>query len=147
MSSIIDSWNYHISRPKYNDPDSVVLEEEILTLPREEVKMAKPASVPQKVGVNRGAVTGLALYGAQDRVETLYRECKRTLKRLKVDLTKVENATLKKGSYGPFPTIHGVLTWLEAIDRSRLYKEDRAYLKRLFKTAKLRVRPEVLEEE
>ena len=99
-----------------------------------------------RVGVNEYAVVSLALYGSQDRVENLYRQTRRTVKRLRLNIKGAEPFKTVPSGQGSQPNIHDVVRWLDGIKRTRKYKVEFNLLKRLHVTALARVRPEVLTE-
>jgi len=107
-------------------PDSVKLGDEKIIFPAEDETMAKTDS---RVGMNEFAVVSLALYGAQDRVENLYRQTRRTVKRLKLDAAGAEPFKTPPEGQGSQPNIHDVTRWLDGIGRTRKFKKERQLLK------------------
>ena len=95
-----------------------------------------------KPGINKHAVVGLALFGPQDRVEMLFRETRRTVKRLKLSLRDATPLTQPPGE-GSSPCVHDVMRWLDALEPG---DGDLKFLTRLHVTARARVRPEVRKE-
>jgi hypothetical protein len=100
-------------------------------------------SASQTIGINKHAVTELALYGSQGRIDALFRETHSALVRLGLVGTKARALRrVPKGS-GAEPAIHDVRRWLEAIDTTEAYADDRLWLMRLHKTLAVRVDPAV----
>lgn len=99
-----------------------------------------------KVTMNQSVVTELAICGPQERVESLFRETARTLKRLETDAKGAKPLGHPRRTVGSSPNIHDVIRWMDDIDTSREYWGDIRFLKRLHQTARQRVRPAVLEQ-
>jgi len=100
-----------------------------------------------RVGMNKHTLVTLALYGQQERAENLYRQVKRTMKRLRMRVGKAEPFTVAPPGTGSEPNIHDVVRWLDSLNKTRKYTKERAFVRRLRVTLDSRVRPEVLTED
>ena len=146
MNSIVRAWKKRQQQPKYKGPDTVVVDGESLVLRENEIRREKKMASTKgvKVGVNRPVVTELALYGPQERVESLFRETARTLGRLGIGTKGAKSLGHPRRSVGGSPNLHDVIRWLDDIENTAEYRMDVKFLKRLHLTARQRVRPEVL---
>jgi len=139
MNQAVASWNRHEQKPKYDGPDSILVDGNKQFLPVEDSVM----EADSRVGINQHAVVALALYGTQDRVENLYRQTKPAVKRLRVRMRGVEPFVVPPDGQGSHPNLHDVIRWLDQLNRERRFRSERRFLKRLHKTVEGRVRPEV----
>jgi hypothetical protein len=142
MNSIVRAWNRYQRRPKYTGPDSVAFDDEMILIEGEK-KMPNA-----KIFVNEHSTAALALYGQQDRVEQLFVETRRTLKRLRIRNTgDAEPFDVPPEGQGSPPNLHDVVRWLDGLQkRNRDHQDDILFLVRLHRTARRRVRPEVLKQ-
>ncbi len=140
MNQVVRAWNRWQQRPKHSGPDGLVIDDETIIFPSEEDKMPECC-----IAVNEHSTVALALYGVQDRVENLFRETSRTLKRLKFKAEKTKPFPEPPEGVGSYPNIHDVTRWLDSLKR-RGTKRDVEFLKRLHVTAAKRVRPDVLKQ-
>ncbi len=84
------------------------------------------------IGVNKHAVTYLAVYGMQDRAESLLREVHRTLKRIGLRTGRgVKSFTKPEKGAGTSAKIHDIIRWLDSLHANHA---DVGFLQRLYKT-------------
>jgi hypothetical protein len=149
MNRFVRDWNRQQSRPKYNGPDAVVIDGEkvILGTTAKESEVKKMGHPDRKVAINVGAVKELAVHGAQDRVEALYRETARTVERLGITVgPKTKGFRRLKRFQGGRPSVHDVTRWLDDIENTEKYADDVVMLKALHATCRARAHQDVVEE-
>ncbi len=97
----------------------------------------------RKIAVNEFAVIDLALFGAQDRIESLFGQTTATLDRLGLTTGGIRRGFRKtpRGGVGSHPSIHDIMLWLNNIENTEQFAEDILFLKRLHLTLKPRQRP------
>ncbi len=67
------------------------------------------------IGVNRHAVTDLAIYGSQDSAESLLRETYRTMKRLGMHLRRGVKVFAKPDPGRGTARLHDIIRWLDSL--------------------------------
>jgi len=147
MNRIVRSWDKYMTRPKSNGPDVISVEGERVSLLQQQFKVeVKKMSHPdRKVSINQGAVRELALFGPVDRIEQLFQETYRTVKRLRL---RTKSATPFEGTVrfqGGRPNNHDITRWLDDLDKKdERYVEDIEFLRSLHVTLRGRCHPEVI---
>ncbi len=160
MNSIVKRWQKQQQKPRYAGPDTVIVDGVKLELgtpmaerKKPETEVQKPLSnkilnreAPKKITISRRAAVELALYGRTRDVDAAYRETYRTLVRLGLDCKETKAIGKIPRGAGSMPSIQDLIRWLDAIDGSKAYKDDRQWLVRFHATLILRVDPAVHDE-
>ena len=119
-----------------------------MTIDGEQRLLVEGREMEVKVNLNLNTTVKLALYGGQERVENLFRETRRAMKRLKLkEQPGDEPFKAPPEGTGSEPNIHDVKRWLDSLRRTRKFRAERKVLRQLHATCKLRVRPHVLVED
>jgi len=93
------------------------------------------AAPPRTVRINEHAVADLACYGSQAKIESLFRETDRTVRRLRARVRAAKPYASPPRGQGAWPGIQDIILWLDSLTR----KHDLTFVKRLHKTLAGRV--------
>ena len=88
------------------------------------------------ITINKHAITDLAIGAPLATCEMFYRETRAACTRLGLPAAAAFDSPLRGN--GNWPCIHDVVPWLEAVDGSPAYAEDRKFLARLNATLEKR---------
>lgn len=129
-------------------PDAVVIDDEKFVLTQKDETRRSPSmgNPETQVAMNRHSIAELVLYGMQERVENVFRETKRTRRRLRRRLRGVVALTAAPKGVGAYPNGHDILRWLDDLKNDELHESDIQFMLQLHVTAAKRCRPEVLKE-
>jgi hypothetical protein len=146
VNKIVQAWERHHARPVDDGRDAITIDGVKVSLDNPklvESKMGlKNAPKGTKACVNQHAVVEEALFGDRERVSSLFHFVDLTIKRLRIRRRHLKVATPFTGSprgSGDRPHLHDTRRWLDAIDKSDEYAEDRDFLMKLYLTLKNRL--------
>ena len=147
MNRVVKSFEKYRSRVqgKADIPDALNLEDIKVPVngPTRILEARKMGDPKSSVSINFGAVQELAVYGPQERVETLYREVAATAKRLGTAKGRAfRGGTRHKGGR---PNIHDIMRWLNALG-TESSSTDLKFLGRLYSTLRSRSHDDIVAE-
>jgi len=101
----------------------------------------------QKVSVIEDSVKELALHGSADRVEMLFVQTGRTMKRLGISVGhKIQPFGKVPNHKGNLPGLHDMMLWLDNLQNTDQFADDIVFFKQLHLTLRNRVSDELIAE-
>lgn len=105
--------------------------------------------MPVKISMNVHAIVSLALYGAVEKAEALYREMFRVVKEREAtnSVFPIQGRAFKKvpTGVGGTPNLHDFRRWAESVVDDEEHEKDLRLFGKLYATCRSRGRPEVIQ--
>jgi len=143
MNRIVKSWNRSQARPRQDGPDGIMIDDERMTfqLGKGEEKMGNRKLAPeQKVSINRHSIVELVKNGPVGDLPLLRDAFAEVIFRLGMDQSAGRPIRrIPRGGGTDRPAFGDIKRWLDSLDGSPKYNDDRKFLLNLHKTVVARI--------